>query len=353
MRENDESNAGKRNINILKNAFGKDSICIVNIYYYKLKIYGLLNNLLGFSGGLDIKKIKKIKKIVKDDPIDVIFLNASFFGKIAKLLQCTNVPIITMFHNVEIFLFEQRIIHFNIMIKILYNIQRKSILSSEKDAVKYSNGIITYNKRDSDGLKKIYNRSADLIFPMSFYDCYDENMARKYDVVENNKMLFVGTDFYGNTEGLFWFIENCIDKINAELIVVGRGMEKYRDRYISQNVKFIGYVDDIAEIYYQSDIVVLPIISGSGMKTKTCEALMYGKTIFGTDEAFMGYDALDLINNDWLCNTADDFIKKINSHFIYKSSRINNYARLVYLKNYASTLLESVIKNFIMTKILT
>jgi len=35
--------------------------------------------------------------------------------------------------------------------------------------------------------------------------------------------------------------------------------------------------------------VILPIISGSGMKTKTAEALMYGKSIIGIKEAFEGY----------------------------------------------------------------
>lgn len=36
--------------------------------------------------------------------------------------------------------------------------------------------------------------------------------------------------------------------------------------------------------------MVMPIFSGSGMKVKTAEALMYGKFLIGTKEAFEGYE---------------------------------------------------------------
>ena len=49
---------------------------------------------------------------------------------------------------------------------------------------------------------------------------------------------------------------------------------------------------------------------GSGMKSKTAEALMYGKPILGTKEAFEGYDT-DPAKVGALCNTATEFIETI------------------------------------------
>lgn len=46
----------------------------------------------------------------------------------------------------------------------------------------------------------------------------------------------------------------------------------------------------MAEYIYNADFLIAPIFEGSGMKLKTAEALMYGKTVFGTTEAFEGYD---------------------------------------------------------------
>ncbi len=42
--------------------------------------------------------------------------------------------------------------------------------------------------------------------------------------------------------------------------------------------------------YYKHAAVILPIKYGAGMKVKTAEAMMYGRTIFASDEALEGYD---------------------------------------------------------------
>jgi len=48
------------------------------------------------------------------------------------------------------------------------------------------------------------------------------------------------------------------------------------------------------------------------MKTKVAEALMFGKKIVGTPEAFSGYeDIADKVGR--ICITADDFVSAISS----------------------------------------
>ena len=47
--------------------------------------------------------------------------------------------------------------------------------------------------------------------------------------------------------------------------------------------------------------MLFPIFEGSGMKLKTCEALMFGKNIIGTPEAFAGYDIDDYTNVGACC----------------------------------------------------
>ena len=43
------------------------------------------------------------------------------------------------------------------------------------------------------------------------------------------------------------------------------------------------------------------------MKTKVAEALMYGKRIIGTREAFSGYE-FNAEEVGWLCNTKEEFV---------------------------------------------
>ncbi|HSF13623.1 MAG TPA: glycosyltransferase, partial [Erythrobacter sp.] len=62
-----------------------------------------------------------------------------------------------------------------------------------------------------------------------------------------------------------------------------------------------GAVDDLSPWYAGAALVIAPILSGSGMKTKVAEALMHGKRVAGTSEAFVGYGAEVLAANH-LCD---------------------------------------------------
>ena len=140
-----------------------------------------------------------------------------------------------------------------------------------------------------------------------------------------------------NVEAVKWFCENVMSKLgeyNVVFNIAGFQMEKLLDdgwvkKY--DNVKVLGTVDDLADTYKKADVVVEPIMTGSGMKVKTAEALMHGKEIIGTEEALVGYDEL----KDAVCLTDNDFIKKI-VHFIEcRPQKFVRKNREYYEKNYS------------------
>lgn len=99
-------------------------------------------------------------------------------------------------------------------------------------------------------------------------------------------------------------------------------------------MKIIGTVECLSTFYNNSTAVIEPIFYGGGMKTKTAEALMYGKVIFGTNEAFEGYD-VSYGDYAYMCNTSEEFIDKINSWLgKYDGAVFNNNARSLYLEKY-------------------
>ena len=90
-------------------------------------------------------------------------------------------------------------------------------------------------------------------------------------------------------------------------------------------------VPDLNVFYQDADYVILPIMSGSGMKVKTAESLMYGKFLIGTDEAFRGYDISS--NEGIVCNSAEDFITAINN--LKLSYKFNQPSRDLYKAKYS------------------
>lgn len=70
------------------------------------------------------------------------------------------------------------------------------------------------------------------------------------------------------------------------------------------------------------------------MKVKTCEALMYGKTILGTTESFVGYE-LNYDKVGAICNTKEEFIETINNYCAIKRMKFNNYNRKCFIEKYS------------------
>ncbi|WP_432205347.1 glycosyltransferase (plasmid) [Cetobacterium somerae] len=319
----------RRNFEILSNFFDIEEVLLD----YKVSILKKFKDTLFLNSLSFDKEIKfKIFRLIKENNIKEVWIDNSLYGTIAKFIKKldSTIKIITFFHNIEYLYFKDKIkvegIQNSIMLPYSY--------INEKRSLKYSDKIIVLNSRDNDTLKKIYSKKADLILPLTLKDKYNEE---KIKIVGNNKKpraLFVGSNFFANVEGIKWFIDNVLPEVDIELIIVGSGMNTLKEELEnkSSKIKVLGFVDDIGLEYAKADFVIAPIFKGSGMKTKTTEALMYGKTIFGTTEAFEGFE-LEYFRVGALCNNQNEFINVIKEN---KFNRNNEYSRYIYLSKYSN-----------------
>jgi hypothetical protein len=275
------------------------------------------------------------KEIIKSSKnMQVIFIDQSFFGSLAKSIKKVNptAKIITFFHNVEYDCY-------NHYFKLGYyqkKILRKSILGkiifkNELNACIYSDSIVSLNSRDVQGIEKLYNRRVNAIIPISFQNKHiDFNEAA---ISIPLIALFLGSNFSFNTQGIAWFIENVLPFVNIKLRIVGRDMDKVN---LPENDKLeiTGYVENIDSYIQNADFMISPIFIGSGMKVKICDALMHGKNIIGTVESFQGYD-IDFEKIGACCETAEEFITAINEFPKKFNSKFNQYSRDLFLEKYS------------------
>lgn len=318
----------KRNFMALETIVGKD-----NLFKYLLPQSTLSNVLSSMmtlgSYGINRKvELDVYSKALQFKP-DAIFIDSTSYGSLVKRLSSIT-PIISFAHNLDTELARQEIKSRPLWITLPKYLITKC---NEKKTVKYANYIICLNRRDSDGFKKLFGREADIILPISFSG-KDLTPYSQLGTPIRPYYLFVGSDFFPNVEGITWFIQNVAPYVDIDFHIVGsccRNEELKRIK-IPKNVKLRGYVDNLDNEYYYAAGVIAPIFKGSGMKTKTIEALSYGKSIFGTDEAFAGIEA-DFDSIGARCNTSDDYIKalKLSSHRPYNEYSYN------YFLNYLST----------------
>ena len=337
-----------RNLTVCEDVFGKER---TKTFFLPAKTSGGIETVKSFANaylfGLSKEKEDEIIKFLKaNSEIKYVFIDNSMLGRLAKKIksEIPEIYIIVFFHNVEISFFysflksTRRYSHVIGLASILYN---------EKKAIKYSDSIITLNKRDSIELFKKYGRPADFILPSSIEDKFDEDYLMPFTPDTPLSLLFVGSRFFPNEQGIDWFINTVLPFLgNVHLKIVGKGFEELRGKWSSEKVEIIGSCADISSYYYEADIVIAPIFTGSGMKTKIAEALMYGKTILASSEAFEGYDFnKDIIGKE--CNSPNSYIDYINNFHNNEKKKFNPDSRLIFTKLYSHDIIAKQFKSFL------
>ena len=329
----------KLNYEVLKELFGS-KLVVFELTKNPARTSGsVFNAFRGHIDGVTDNAIFNIIKEIKERNINKIFVDGSNLGEIISAVKesCPNCKALVFFHNVEarFFLgaFRQlwTISSFGVMI---------ANYLAERKAVKRSDELICLNERDSSLLKRLYGRTATHICPLSLQDKFQgqlEESGFQLKTLSCKKyILFIGGAFYANLYGIRWFIKNVSQKINIKTYVIGNGMEKIKNEIGEGycNVEVIGGVKDLSEWYRNALFVIAPIFDGSGMKTKVAEALMYGKMVVGTREAFTGYENIqDKVG--YQCLTADEFVTTIESLSNKNIKMFDPLLRKIYLDNYS------------------
>lgn len=316
-------------------------LCILDISKYenddsdKVKIIHIKDNpikrnlsYLFLGSGYSWSENNVLSNFISMNKADVVIFDGTWFGRHIKAVNMQQKTVVFC-HNVEKEFAMNRI---KVTRKISSIPRFFSDWYNEKCVIKKADKVICLNERDNRLLYKNYSRSADLIIPIVLEDTYVEN--NKEDG-RSNKILFVGSSFYPNIEGIRWFCRNVMPYVDCKLDIVGKGMEILRDELESDNIKVVGTVDSLRRYYDEADLVVLPLFSGGGMKVKMAEAMMYGKKIVATDEALEGYQ-VESTNDIIRCNTAERFITVINSIMGDKEfKKFSEANRNLFLKYYS------------------
>lgn len=323
-----------RNIHLLYDFFGKE-----NVFFIQPKPFvSFWDKISFYLAGLDRKKEQEVIDFLeKNSEVEFVFLSQSLVGrqveKIKKKFK-NKVKIITFFHNIEKHYAREYLKTSGLRAFLFYF----GAVYNEKKAVKYSDKFLLLNQRDNEYLQKEYNTQSDFILPVSVEDKFSIEKI-KNSSPEEPVYLFVGVNFFANVNAVEWFIEKVLPYVKGKLKIVGKGMETHKEKWQSDRVEVYGFVEDISEFYYASSLVIAPIFVGGGMKTKTAEALMYGKTIVGTLEAFQGY-----VQNHHamkIAHTKEEFIKILNSE---KFLPYNEISRQIFCKHYKNDIILETFK---------
>lgn len=283
------------------------------------------------------KETKTIKNKILNTDADILFIETTKMGYFTKIARKKGLKVITFVHNCEAKLFgESR-----------GKIYVPFIKKQEELTSRYTDYYIFLNERDKNDFYNIYDVKSKnyFILPITLEDEVDaETLEELKNHKKSKKGIFFGSNFPPNYNGVKWYVENVSKEIDGELVIYGKGFDECKELE-TNNVKVYGTVDDIKRMMIDADYVISPIFEGSGMKVKTCHALMYGKKIFATDESVEGYDLNE--NSFVRCNKKEEFIKSINEFLKSNSSTFIDDARSDYENKYSNEMFANELKKII------
>ncbi len=223
----------------------------------------------------------------------------------------------------------------NILRKIYFKILSNRILRYEKFCIDRYDMLVPISENDADYYRKLSCKKPILVVPTGF-DFENLPPQNENCLIDRHKLFYIGSlEWLPNQEGLLWFLDNCWHKLrqkqpNIELYVAGRNAPKCLiDRLLQEKVQFVGEVASSIDFMRDKAIMIVPLLSGSGMRIKIIEAFVNKKAVVSSKTAIKGIkifnnqniiiaenhdkfvnNILKLINNEELYNKVikDDFI---------------------------------------------
>lgn len=353
-----------RNYTVLQQIFGAENVYLcmlsnvaqtdesknIQVFPTHRNKVELVRNTIFFRNGYSRKSKKGIIQYINRVNADIVWFDSSITGLLARQLQ-GKTKIVVFEHNIEKNYIQNRIKKSGLPYLLPY----LSYACNEKCIIEKADEIICLNERDGLQLRKYYGRTPDFYMPMTFTDRYNAREERKIkkELSDNKELqlLFVGSLFPPNYDGILWFVKNVMAKLSdCKLCIVGKDMERKADELAADNVGVIGTVDDLSRYYYAADVVVLPILYGNGMKIKTAEAMMYGKPIVATQEALEGYDVSDVLGIS-RCDDAQQFMTVIERLKKLKlNGTIESHTRELFLSKYETANMVKCLGEFLRGK---
>lgn len=264
--------------------------------------------------------ISEICEVINSNSIKTVFIEDSVFGNLVKKIKnsCKECKVLSFYHDVKADLYKQWMDNERTLkSKIEYTIGIRQECVNQK----YADINIVFNERDAKTYQVYYGKRPEAILPLpapvpSISHDIMNSITEKDD---KKHILFVGKKYYPNLVGFKWFVDNVLPSLtaNIQVDVVGRGLEELRSEYSDPRINVIGGVESLNPYYENADIVIAPLFDGGGMKSKTVEALSFGKIFVGTEESLFGF--WEEMDSDirgktcYQCNTQEEWIQTINN----------------------------------------
>ncbi len=311
---------------IFSKAYGSHCSAIHFIPKRSRILNGLLTNYLLLTGRSPFRQLykkemkNKIEELANANEFDLIHCCVQFFGyyDFPK-----GIPVTSDTHEVKYSLIKRtaektKNIFSRAILKRTYTTTRKEEL---EQCCKFDRLIATTEVDRSLFHQDIPDQSI-----VAIQNGAGEEFFEKLDIEEEPySMVFTGLYTHiPNSDGILWFIDQIMPLIlikqpKAKIYVVGKNPTGEMLKRQSDNIVVTGFVEDVRPYIAKSQLFVIPLLAGGGIRGKALEAMAMKKAIVTTS---IGVEGIHLDDTSAVfADSTEDFAASVLTLFEDHSTR--------------------------------
>ncbi len=253
---------------------------------------------------------------LRNDDYDIIQFEGLFVAPyIDGVRKNTKAKLVYRAHNIEHQVWERLALQKQDPIKRMFlKLVARRVKKYELQQLNSFDAILVFTAQDKQTMENYRSKGNIEAIPVGIdMDKYRAEPEK----TEFPSLFFLGSlNWLPNREGIEWFLENFHnDLTNGELrtrfYVAGNDIPEQFDEYDVMDKIFIqGEVDDALEFVNSKAIMIVPLLSGGGMRVKIVEGMAMQKCIISTS---LGAEGINYHNgsNILIADTREEFFNAI------------------------------------------
>ena len=259
-------------------------------------VYGDSYNVSRFNSSLFHKTLSGV---LDREQFDIIQLESVFMTPyVDTIRKKSKAKIILRAHNVEFVIWQRLAESTTGALKKWYlKFLSGRLKKYESAIINRLDGIVALTIEDKKLLEKMQCSKPLLVSPIGL-DTGKYSMSKDHQ--KDLAVVHLGSmDWLPNIEGVEWFLERVYPIVRSQsgavqVYLAGKNMPENIFNLSGNGLHVDGRIDDAKKYLFNKQVMIVPLLSGGGMRVKIIEGLAMGKTIISTT---IGAEGIKYENN--------------------------------------------------------
>jgi glycosyltransferase involved in cell wall biosynthesis len=246
-----------------------------------------------FSTDFDIR----LANLLRKENFDIVHLESLFMTTyLATIRRLSKAPVVLRAHNIEHIIWQKTAQGTSSFFKRIYlNYLHRKLRHYELSVLNEVTAIAAISDDDKSRMLSLGINKSICTIPFSV-----DITRYPVEPIESAELALFhlgAMDWGPNAEGVKWFIQTIWPEVSTrfpslKLYLAGRNMPEELKSMKLSNVEVIGEVENAIEFMLSKAIMIVPLLSASGVRVKIMEGLALGRAIVATPIAAEGLDCV-------------------------------------------------------------